>query len=87
MGDFKKGGLWIILITVLLLVVLALITVPHDLLDATDVYDYTDTAKFFAGEYSAKYRSSHSIMYGLLLSPYVELTGNFILLKLILFDF
>ena len=78
-----KGGFWIIFVTVLLLVGLAVVTVPHDLLDVTDVTDYSDTAKFFAGQYQAKYRSSHSIIYGLLLSPYVKLTGSFFVLKLI----
>ena len=71
----------IILFVIISLFLLALITVPRDLLEATDVPDYSDTAKFFAGEYKAKYRSSHSIMYGLMLSPYVKLTESFFILK------
>jgi len=52
---------------ILLMIILAFITVPHDVLDATDIKDYTDTAKFFAGDYAAKQRASHSILYGLML--------------------
>ncbi|KKT25435.1 hypothetical protein J4408_01890 [Candidatus Pacearchaeota archaeon] len=66
---------------ILLMIILAFITVPHDVLDATDIKDYTDTAKFFAGDYAAKQRASHSILYGLMLSPYVALTDSFFLIK------
>ncbi len=72
----------IIIITSILLILIALITVPFDMLDATDVKDYSDTAKFFAGEYKAKHRAAHSILYGLLLSPFIKITDSFILIKL-----
>ncbi len=71
----------IIVISIILLSLLAFITVPLDLLDATDVKDYSDTAKFFAGEYAAKHRAAHTVVYGLLLSPYVKMTESFFLLK------
>jgi len=71
----------IIIITAFLLFLIALITVPFDLLEATDVKDYSDTAKFFAGEYKAKHRAAHSILYGLLLSPYVKIVDSFFLIK------
>ncbi len=71
----------IIVISIILLSLLAFVTVPFDLLDATDVKDYSDTAKFFAGEYAAKHRAAHSVVYGLLLSPYVKMTESFFLLK------
>jgi hypothetical protein len=71
----------VIMIVLFGLALLAAVTVPHDLLDVTDVKDYSDTAKFFAGEYSAKQRSSHSILYGWLLGPIVRLSGSFWLIK------
>lgn len=77
----KTSPKTIMFTTAILLIIMALITVPHDLLDATDVKDYTDTAKFFAGDYAAGMRTSHSMAYGLLLSPYVALTHNYFLIK------
>ncbi len=73
--------LFIISIAILSLFLIAFITVPYNLADFTDVKDYSDTAKFFAGEYKAKIRTSHSLLYGLMLTPYVKLTNNFFLLK------
>ena len=67
----------IILTTALLLFILAAITVPHGLLDVTDLNDYSDTAKYFAGDYKAKFRAGHSIFYGFMLSPYVAFTKSF----------
>ncbi len=71
----------LILITIILLFLIAFITVPYNLVDLTDVKDFSDTAKFFAGEYRAKLRTSHSLLYGLMLAPYVKLTSDFFLLK------
>ncbi len=71
-----------IFIPIVLLLSIAATTVPDGILDVTDVKDYSDSAKFFSGDYSAKHRSSHSVLYGLMLSPYVKLTGSFSLLKL-----
>lgn len=71
----------LIICTTLLLILIAAFTVPGDLLDATDVKDYSDTAKFFAGDYSAKLRTSHSVLYGLLLSPYVKIVNSYFFLK------
>ena len=71
----------VILMAVFLMFLLVLVTVPYDLLDVTDLNDYSDTAKFFAGEYRAKHRSTHSIFYGAMLSPYIELTKSFSLIK------
>ncbi len=78
----KLSDKQIIFIAVICLFILAIITVPADLLDATDVKDYSDTAKFFSGEYKAKHRAAHSITYGLLLSPYVKIADSFFLIKL-----
>ena len=72
----------IIFIAIVLLFIIAIATLPHDIIDLTDVKDFSDTAKFFAGEYKAKLRTAHSLLYGFLLSPYVKLTHSFILIKL-----
>lgn len=77
----KKTWL-IILITALLLFLIAALVAPKSVLDLTDVKDYTDTAKFFAGDYAAKQRSAHSELYGLMLAPYAKLTNSFFLIKL-----
>jgi hypothetical protein len=70
-----------IFITLVLLFLLVSLSYPGDLIHVTDLYDYSDTARIFAGDYKAKERSSHSILYGFLLSPLVKLTGNFLLIK------
>ncbi|MBS3098795.1 hypothetical protein J4462_01135 [Candidatus Pacearchaeota archaeon] len=49
---------------------------------STDIGDYTDSAKYLAGEYSAKIRNTHSYMYGFLLSPFVNLTHSFVIFKI-----
>jgi len=78
----NKKDIFIIAVTIFLLVLLSLIVVPKDVFDATDTRDYTDTAKFFAGEYSAKQRAAHPILYGLIHAPFVKLFHNYIPLKL-----
>lgn len=81
MDLLKISSKKMILIVALLLIIIAIITVPNALLDATDVHDYADTAKFFAGEYAAKIRTTHSMAYGLLLSPYISLTHSFFFIR------
>ena len=77
----NTSPLLIISLTILAIFLIAFITVPFNLADLTDIKDYSDTAKFFAGEYRAKLRTSHSLLYGFMLAPYVKLTNNFFLLK------
>ncbi|MBS3066965.1 EpsG family protein [Candidatus Pacearchaeota archaeon] len=48
----------------LAVVLLVVISLGTKFMGNTDVYDYTDVAKFFAGEYDAKIRTSHSYLYG-----------------------
>ncbi len=71
----------LIITAIILIAIISIIAIPYDLLDVTDVKDFSDSAKFFAGEYKAKLRTSHSILYGLLLSPYVKIAKSFFLLK------
>lgn len=78
----KYKNTFLILTTIILLFLIGLLTFPPSLIDPTDVKDFSDTAKFFAGEYKAKLRTAHSILYGLLLSPYIKLTNSFILIKM-----
>lgn len=49
---------------------------------STDVGDYADVGKYFAGEYSAKIRGSHSYVYGFALSPFLAFMHNFIVFKI-----
>ncbi len=77
-----KSSILVILATVIFLLLITLLYAPSQVFDGTDTKDYTDTAKFFAGEYQAKQRASHSVLYGLIYSPFVKLTKSFIFLKL-----
>ncbi len=63
----------------LLLIVVTLATSYYG---STDIGDYSDVSKFFAGEYSAKIRSSHSYLLGFVHAPFVALLGNFIAFKI-----
>lgn len=48
---------------------------------STDIGDYGDIAKFFAGKFKADVRNSHSYLYGFVHSPLVRIVDSFILLK------
>jgi len=74
-----KNNYLIIIIFFLLASILSLST--HFFGNA-DINDYTDTAKFFAGEYSAKLRCSHSILFGWIHAPLVKLFDSFIFFKI-----
>ncbi len=47
-----------------------------------DIGDYSDSAKYFADNYQAKIRNSHSYGYGFSHSPLLWITDSFILFKL-----
>lgn len=81
MNIFKKPW-FAISIVIILLLAITLFYAPTQTFDGTDSKDYTDTAKFFAGEYSAKQRASHAILYGLSHSPFVKITQSFTPLKI-----
>ncbi len=61
--------------------ILIIITLITQYYGSTDIGDYSDVAKFFAGEYHAKIRSSHSYLLGFLHAPFVNITNNFIFFK------
>lgn len=50
---------------------------------STDVVEYTGAAKFFAGEYNAKIRASHSMLYSFINAPFVLLFNSFLIMKII----
>jgi len=70
-----------ILIAIIFILLIG-ITLLTQYYGSTDLADYSDTAKFFAGSYSAKIRNSHSYFYGFMLSPLVKLTSSFIGFKI-----
>ena len=74
-----KYELLIFTVAVLFMFTLVILT---KYIGSTDVGDYADVAKFFSGDYLAKIRSSHSYSYGFINFPFVELTHNFLGMKL-----
>jgi hypothetical protein len=62
-------------------ILLSFISLLPAYIGSTDVSDYSNVAKYFAGKYSAEIRSSHSYVYGFMLSPLVRLVDSFILMK------
>ncbi len=48
----------------------------------TDIYDYSNVAKFFSGDFNAKIRTSHSFLYGFMHYPLVDLMDNFLIFKI-----
>lgn len=71
-----------VFIIIALIIFLASITFLTSYNGSTDVGDYSYTAKFFSGDYSAKIRSSHSFMLGVMHFPFVALFQNLIIFKI-----
>jgi len=67
---------------IILIGLLILITFLTQFYGSTDIADYSDTAKFFAGKYSAKIRSSHSYLFGFIHSPFLKITNSYISFKI-----
>jgi energy-coupling factor transporter transmembrane protein EcfT len=68
---------------ILIFIILVILTFATSFYGSTDIGDYTDTAKLFANSYSAKIRTSHSYLFGFIMSPFVNLTNNFISFKIL----
>lgn len=64
------------------LVILSIISLATKTYGSTDIGDYAGVAKFFAGEYNAKIRTSHSMLYGFIHSPLVWLFQSLFVMKL-----
>lgn len=62
--------------------VLIFITFLTSYYGSTDLGDYSDTARYFAGEYNADIRSSHSYLYGFLHAPFMNLFDSYIIFKI-----
>jgi hypothetical protein len=62
--------------------VLVLIALGTRYEGSTDIGDYADTSKYFASEYPAGIRNSHSYLYGFIHAPFVALFGSYLPLKL-----
>jgi len=69
----------IILIFILFLFILLSLTTRSATIDTRE---YTDSAKFFTGEFSAKLRTSHPLTYGVIHSPFVKLFNGFFIMKI-----
>ncbi|MEK6933966.1 MAG: hypothetical protein AABW75_03760 [Nanoarchaeota archaeon] len=69
-------------IIALILLIFIIITLATSYYGSTDLGDYADVAKFFAGDYRADIRSSHSYLFGFVHAPFVKLTQSFIFFKI-----
>jgi hypothetical protein len=74
-------------LAILIFAILVILTFATSFYGSTDIGDYTDTAKLFSDSYKAKIRTSHSYLYGFLISPLVKITNNFIAFKIVSFIF
>lgn len=79
MERISRKELTIFVLLAILLVAVVLLTKFEG---GADTFDYEDTAKFFAGKYDAKIRTSHSYLYGLIHAPIVGLMENFFIFKI-----
>ncbi len=75
----EKNNVKIIIITIILLLLLVILTRYNR---SSDIGDYTDVAKFFAGNLQAKLRTSHPVAYSLIHVPFVKLAQSFLPLKI-----
>lgn len=80
MDVFTISAKKIIFATAVILCLLALATHYYG---TTDVADYADPAKYFAGKFSADLRTSHSLSYSLVLAPLLMFSNSFNILKLV----
>ncbi len=77
----KEKKLYLSLIIVFILFSLAVFITNY--YGETDTRSFTSTAKFFAGSYQAKIRSSHSYLWGFVNFPLVKLFQNYIGFKIL----
>ena len=75
----KTAKLWVIFLFLVALVSLVLMT---NFYGNTDIYDYSNVAKFFSGDFNARIRTSHSYLYGFIHSPLVDIMNNFFIFKI-----
>ncbi|MBU0907384.1 MAG: hypothetical protein KKE05_04485, partial [Nanoarchaeota archaeon] len=73
----ENKKLW--LLVILVLVILTLTTTYYG---STDIGDYADSARLFAGKYRADIRNSHSYVFGFFHAPYFFLFNNWLVFKI-----
>jgi len=78
MAISKNEKALVIVVSLLLI----LITLFSNFYGSTDVFDYSDVAKFFAGDYDAKIRTSHSYLYGFIHAPFIGLFDSYLAFKI-----
>ena len=78
----KNNNRALILLTILISLVLIVLTLLTQYYGSTDLGDYGDVAKYFAGNLASDIRSSHSYIYGFALSPFVGFFQNFMIFKI-----
>ena len=64
------------------IVLLVALTLATTFVGSVDIGDYADVAKYFAGEYSADIRGSHSYLYGFIHAPFLSLTDSLVSFKI-----
>lgn len=69
-------------ITVVLLAVLVLVSLATSYYGSIDTHEYAGSAKYFAGNYNADIRASHSMLYGFVHAPLVWLFNSLVVFKL-----
>ncbi len=66
----------------IIIAILFIVTLFTNYYGSTDIGDYADSAKYFAGDYSAKIRNSHSYLFGFIHAPLLKIYPNFIWFKI-----
>src|SRR3989338_2076851 len=75
---FNISNKWLVGFVLLILISITFLTHYYG---STDIGDYSDVAKYFAGKLASSIRGSHSYLYGFINAPFVNLTGSFISFK------
>src|SRR3989338_5502018 len=78
--DWNRKTIFILLLTGILFVFVSISTQYYGHIDSAE---YRSVAKYFAGEYSADIRSSHSLSYGLINAHFVVVFGSILGMKIL----
>ena len=78
---FKTSDFSLILLFLIFILLLISLTFFTHYYGSTDLGDYADTAKFFAGKYHANIRNSHSYLFGFFHFPFLKSFNNFLIFK------
>lgn len=78
MDKLSKNELFLLFIIVIIMILITFLTHFYG---NTDIIEYLDISKYFSGNYAAKIRTTHSYLFGLLHTPLVSITKNFLIYK------